>query len=157
MQVVPAVDGLPQELLDAILLGITNPWALSLTRLRDILDAAVEACSEDGTSADVSACSKEAGCSNDEEGSFTDDSACEDEHGCYGGAEASCKDKELASRQEIYIQVDTCIKGDTAAEYIPLSEKEDGSSTQATRSADGDICPEDCFCTEADGRYFFWV
>jgi hypothetical protein len=32
MQVVPAVDGLPQELLDAILLGITNPWALSLTR-----------------------------------------------------------------------------------------------------------------------------
>lgn len=119
MQVVPAVDGLPQELLDAILLGITNPWALSLTRLRDILDAAVEACSEDGTSADVSACSKEAGCSNDEEGSFTDDSACEDEHGCCGGAEASCKDKKLASGQEIYIQVDTCVKG---RETLPPSE-----------------------------------
>ena len=87
--------------------------------LRDILDAAVEACSEDATTAHVSACSEEAGCSDDEEGSFTDDSACEDEHGCCGGAEASCKDKKLASGQEIYIQVDTCVKG---RETLPPGE-----------------------------------
>ncbi|KAK9908025.1 hypothetical protein WJX75_001753 [Coccomyxa subellipsoidea] len=92
-EVVPAVDGLPQELLDAILLGITNPWALSLTRL--------------GTS------------------------------WMRRSRPAQRTAQELASGPEIYIQVDTCIQGDTAAEYIPLSEKEDDSSTQATCSADG--------------------
>ena len=46
MQVVPVIDGLPQELLDAVLLGINDPDSLCLTSLGNILAAAIEACPE---------------------------------------------------------------------------------------------------------------
>ncbi|KAK9908361.1 hypothetical protein WJX75_006741 [Coccomyxa subellipsoidea] len=111
-QVVPIIDGLPQELLDAVVLGINDPDALSLDSLQDFLTAAMKACTAE-TAREAQPAGTGAADSTAETSSCKDGSTDSRDEGMRGAED--CREAKVpASGQERRPPGDACFQAATS-------------------------------------------
>lgn len=148
----PIIDGLPQELLDAVVLGINDPDALSLDSLQDFLRAAMKACTAEaareaqpaGTGAADSCVSDSE--SEDYSGSESeDDSESDSEDESDSDSEDASDSAEEESRCR---HTESC-----CSDASESADKESRcSDAESSSSDDSDSDEEESCCSDTESR-----
>ena len=141
----PIIDGLPQELLDAVVLGINDPDALSLDSLQDFLTAAMKACTaETAREAQPAGTGAADRCVSDSESEDYSGSESEDD---------SESDSEDESDSDSEDASDSAEEESCCSDASESADKESRcSDAESSSSDDSDSDEEESCCSDTESR-----